>query len=258
MSDALNSLVDRSQDLVGSAVSIWLSGGWAMIAIAFIGVVMFSVGFNVYISLQAKRADAVPERVWRRWISHPLERRGKIGELVDGAAATSTLEEESNYFDELRKTETVPFERNLQVMKTCVGATPLVGLLGTVTGMLSTFGALATGGGGEKTMSMVASGISEALITTETGLVIALPGLFFQYILTRKHERYRVFLAHLESVCSQVLYRKIQIDDQRRIAGEARTQVIRRLLAARDSTAQRTLSAPANESRVAPSLHPQP
>ena len=87
---------------------------------------------------------------------------------------------------------------------------PLLGLLGTVTGMLTTFGALATGSGGEKTMSLVASGISEALITTETGLVVALPGLFFQYVLARKHERYKAFLAHLETTCTQSLFKRLR------------------------------------------------
>ena len=75
-------------------------------------------------------------------------------------------------------------------MKVTVSTAPLLGLLGTVTGMLATFDALAAGSGGDKTMDLVAGGISEALITTETGLVIALPGLFFQFILARKRERY--------------------------------------------------------------------
>ena len=76
--------------------------------------------------------------------------------------------------------------------------------------MLTTFDALATGAGGQKTMGMIAGGISEALITTETGLLIALPGLFFQYQLMRKHERYKAFLAHVESVCTQKLYRQLR------------------------------------------------
>jgi biopolymer transport protein ExbB len=75
--------------------------------------------------------------------------------------------------------------------------------------MLTTFAALASGSGGEKTMGLVAEGISEALITTETGLVIALPGLFFQYQLTRKHQRYKAFLAHLQTVCTQKQYKKL-------------------------------------------------
>jgi biopolymer transport protein ExbB len=59
-------------------------------------------------------------------------------------------------------------------------------------------------------MGMIAKGISEALITTETGLVIALPGLFFQHQLTRLYDRYKNFLNHLETVYTQRLFRKIQ------------------------------------------------
>jgi biopolymer transport protein ExbB len=75
--------------------------------------------------------------------------------------------------------------------------------------MLSTFAALASGGGGDETMNMVAAGISEALITTETGLVVALAGLFLQYRLARKHEEYKAFLAHLETVWNQNLHRSL-------------------------------------------------
>ena len=94
-------------------------------------------------------------------------------------------------------------------MKICVNSAPLVGLLGTVTGMLATFAALSSGSGGDKTMGLIAEGISEALITTETGLVIGLAGLFFQYHLARKYERYEAFLAHLETVCTQKHYKEI-------------------------------------------------
>jgi biopolymer transport protein ExbB len=74
--------------------------------------------------------------------------------------------------------------------------------------MLATFGALASGAGGDQTMGMIAKGISEALITTETGLIIALPGVFFQYQMNRGYERYRAFLAQLESGCNQHVYRR--------------------------------------------------
>ena len=59
-------------------------------------------------------------------------------------------------------------------------------------------------------MGLVASGISQALITTETGLIIALPGLFFRYQLSRQLDRYKAFLAHLETVCAQKHYRAMQ------------------------------------------------
>ncbi len=64
------------------------------------------------------------------------------------------------------------------------GIAPLLGLLGTVTGMITTFMVIATSGTGDA--RALASGISEALITTQTGLVIAVPGLFLANFLLRR------------------------------------------------------------------------
>lgn len=202
-------MTERLDTLWQEAFTIWLSGGWAMVAIAVIAVVMFAMGVHIYLRLREKGFRSVPEKTWRRWIDHPTERKGRIGVLLDFVTGGATLEDTNTFFKELRVTESAPFERDLRVMKICVSAAPLVGLLGTVTGMLATFGALASGSGGEKTMGLVAKGISEALITTETGLVIALPGLFLQYQLGRHYERYKAFLAHLETVCTQFRYRSL-------------------------------------------------
>ena len=187
------------------AVTIWVAGGPAMIAIAAIALVMFAVGMHVLMELRATGFGSVPEHRWRRWIDHPGEREGRIGDLLEFVTKARTLADSAHLFDQVRSTRAKPFERDLLVMKICVSAAPLVGLLGTVTGMLATFGALATGSGGDKTMGMIAEGISVALITTETGLVVALPGLFFQYQLVRKLESYKAFLAHVETVCTQTL-----------------------------------------------------
>ena len=208
MTETLDAVLSWFAGLWDEAVRIWLAGGWAMIAIAAIALVMFAMGMHVYLRFRETGFRSVPERTWRRWIDHPEERRGPIGDLLDFVTGSSSLDEAALFFRRLRTTETVPFERDLRVVRICVSAAPLVGLLGTVTGMLATFGALASGSGGEKTMGLVAEGISEALITTETGLVVALPGLFFQYQLARNFERYKAFLAHLETVWTQTLYRR--------------------------------------------------
>lgn len=197
-------------DQANQAFEIWLSGGWAMIAIAIIALLMFGLGTHVWLRISGKGFTSVREKTWRRWIDHPNERKGPVGELLDFVTGSNSLKDTALFFEELQKTEITPFERDLRVMKICVSAAPLLGLLGTVTGMLATFSALATGSGGDKTMGLVAEGISEALVTTETGLVIALPGLFFQYLLVHKHERYKAFLVHLETVCTQKLYKKLQ------------------------------------------------
>ncbi len=204
-----DALLSRGATVWTEAETIWRSGGWAMVAIGVVALVMFAMGMHVYLGLRAKGFLAVQESTWRHWIAHPEERNGPIGELLDFLTGGSSVSQTATSFEQMRMAETEPFERDLRVMKICVSAAPLVGLLGTVIGMLSTFGALASGSSGDKTMTMIADGISEALITTETGLVIALPGLFFHYNLVRTQQRYKAFLAHLETVCNQALHRQV-------------------------------------------------
>lgn len=75
-------------------------------------------------------------------------------------------------------------------------AAPLLGLLGTVTGMISAFDVIAQFGTGNA--RALASGISEALITTQSGLVAAVPGLLLGGILFRKGEKLK---ARMELFC---------------------------------------------------------
>jgi biopolymer transport protein ExbB len=210
----MNAITEPLITLWEQATTIWLSGGWGMIALAVNALVMLGLGMHVLFKLREKGYQSVPEKTWKHWINHAQERHGPIGELLDFVTGANSLKQTSVFFEELRATEIAPFERDLRVMKICVSAAPLMGLLGTVTGMLATFGALASGSGGEKTMGLVAAGISEALVTTETGLIVALPGLFFQYMLSRKVESYKVFLAHLETICTQKLYKKLRKKDK--------------------------------------------
>ena len=210
----IQKLLDEARSIWTEAVDVWLAGGWAMVAIAVTALIMFGIGMHVYLTLQAKRFASVPEKTWRRWINHPEERKGPIGDLITFVTKPNTVQETAVVFDELRKTENAPIERDLWVMKICVSAAPLLGLFGTVNGMLDTFSALSSGSGGDETMALVAEGISEALVTTETGLVVALPGLFFQYQLARKNQRYKAFLAQLQTVCAQNLRRTQPLQDR--------------------------------------------
>ena len=188
------------------AIKTWQEGGWAMYPLAFVAFVIFGMGTDLFLKMRAKGFKGMPEDRWRNWIERPKTRKGRIGRILDVVGRAKSIQHLRGLFDVVQATELLPLQRGLRLMKVCVGAAPLLGLLGTVTGMLATFGALASGNGGEKTMSQIAEGISEALITTETGLVIALPGLFFQYQLTRTYERYKTFLAQLESVCAQYIH----------------------------------------------------
>jgi biopolymer transport protein ExbB len=223
----MDMIMGQFRALWEQAVGIWISGGWGMIALAVNAVVLFMLGVHVLLKLSEKGYQSLPVDTWRRWIDHAAERRGPIGELLDFVTGAHSLKQVGVFFEELRATEITPFERDLRVMKVCVSTAPLLGLLGTVTGMLATFGALASGSGGEKTMGLVAKGISEALITTETGLVIALPGLFLQYLLSRRLDRYKAFMAQIETVCTQNLYKTLSKEDKKvvRTRETSQTQV---------------------------------
>lgn len=72
----------------------------------------------------------------------------------------------------------------LEIIRVLAALAPLLGLLGTVTGMINTFEILTLFGTGNP--KGMAGGISEALITTETGLVVAIPGLYLQAFLARR------------------------------------------------------------------------
>ncbi len=189
--------------LVPEALEVWHKGGWGMYALFVNGLAMFAIAIRLLVVLIGKGGVSGANRAWRRYWRNPGRPWGTAGRMIAGAMACRTLEETEHYFAELQKDEVAPFARAMPLMKVSVSSAPLLGLLGTVTGMLATFGALATGGGGEKTMTMVAGGISEALITTMTGLVLALSGLILQAILTRQHARFEKLTAHLESLCTQ-------------------------------------------------------
>ena len=77
-----------------------------------------------------------------------------------------------------------PLQRGLPLVAIASATAPLLGLLGTVTGMIHTFELINIFGTGDA--RSLASGISEALITTEFGLVVAIPALILHALLSRK------------------------------------------------------------------------
>ncbi|MBI9080513.1 MAG: MotA/TolQ/ExbB proton channel family protein [Pseudodesulfovibrio sp.] len=77
--------------------------------------------------------------------------------------------------------------RHIGTILILAAVAPLLGLLGTVTGMISTFDVISTFGTGNA--RALASGISEALVTTQSGLVIAVPGLLLGSLLYRRAEK---------------------------------------------------------------------
>ena len=84
-------------------------------------------------------------------------------------------------------------ERNIPLIQTCVALCPLLGLLGTVTGMVEVFEVMAISGSGNP--RSMASGVSKATIPTMAGMVAALSGVAMATYLQRKAGRERELLA---------------------------------------------------------------
>ncbi len=112
--------------------------------------------------------------------THPL---GSVGlEVLRGAdKPEETFEERLHVALSVQR---LLFERNLNVLGTMAAVAPLIGLLGTVWGIMRAFSDMAKTGSAAP--SIVAAGVAEALITTAIGLVIAVPALMLYNHLSRR------------------------------------------------------------------------
>jgi biopolymer transport protein ExbB len=93
--------------------------------------------------------------------------------------------------------------RHLTIIAVMAGIAPLLGLLGTVLGMIETFDVIALFGTGNA--KAMAGGISVALITTQTGLLVAIPGLFLSGVLSRRARHLGVRLDEVASILGRVV-----------------------------------------------------
>ena len=99
--------------------------------------------------------------------------------------------------------EIVRLERNLVVLEIIVGVAPLLGLVGTIAGMMTLFGNL--GATGLNDATRLAGGIALILNATLAGLLIAIPALIAWSYFSKKVE---VLAAELEALCSEFLRRQ--------------------------------------------------
>ena len=88
---------------------------------------------------------------------------------------------------EITNQETSPYERRLNLLSSVISISPMLGLLGTVTGMIRAFTNISKYGAGDA--AIVADGIAEALLTTAAGLMIAIPVIVVYNYLNRRLEK---------------------------------------------------------------------
>lgn len=173
-----------------------LKGGvWVfpILAFAFVSLAISLYKLYELLSVKSPPASSVSEtvRLVRSGDKAEALRKAKaqpgpVGDML--VVGVRNSEEPKELLEEIlleKMVDTQPkLERLLSVIAVTAATAPLLGLLGTVTGMINTFKLITIFGTGDA--KSLSGGISEALITTEFGLVVAIPALIFHAFLSRR------------------------------------------------------------------------
>jgi len=205
----------RALELINSKGSLWShieNGGFWVFPIIVFGLLSFLIA--VFKGVQLLRLPKVDQRVLKA-VEHiaslPKEMADKqLDKLLHqiGTAQAQLVEiarryPVSQHRDDLLVASLTEHRHHTEkytgVIATSAAVAPLLGLLGTVSGMISTFKMMTIFGSGDA--STVSGGISEALVTTELGLVVAIPSLIVSALLTR---RTRAYAHQLENFAIQL------------------------------------------------------
>jgi biopolymer transport protein ExbB len=178
------------------AVAIWSSGGWLMAPLLALTVFIYYSGLELLLRLQSH--FIIRSRVHRMTDSEiatrTRDRLKSLRPLLHESAIDAA--EVKRHFGEVRAEYLPQINRRIRFLAVVVPIGPLVGLLGTVTGMLSTFAGMAGGKGSR--FDNVIQGISEALITTQTGLIISIPALVLLSLIVQRRNLLERGIARLE------------------------------------------------------------
>jgi len=177
-------------------IDLMMAGGWIMIPILLCSVAALAICVERSWSLRRSRITPkhLVAQVWS-WIKNnqldknrlkQLKESSPLGEilaagLVNHAHGRETMKES---IQEAGRHTVLQLEKYLNTLGTIAQITPLLGLLGTVIGMIKVFTVITVQGTGDA--SALAGGISQALITTAVGLAIAIPALVFYRFFERR------------------------------------------------------------------------
>jgi biopolymer transport protein ExbB len=187
---------------------VWVAGGWTMIPMAVLSLMIYSTALRLLLHFAGRGHRQVGRETSAHWVQRPDTAEGEIGEIVRYTQdEVRTCEEIHQRFAEVAAARLPLIDRRLRFLNVLITAAPLLGLLGTVLGMLVTFQLIGLGGG--QITDMMSSGISQALFPPQVGLCVALPGLALVYVIKRKRNEYEGFLARLESLSIQNFRRRV-------------------------------------------------
>lgn len=173
-----------------------LKGGPVMVPILLLGLMALSITLAKWLQISKVRI-VTPQDMsvillnlsrgeFEKAKSHAKSIPGPAGEML--GSALQHAGEPKEFLEEVMYEKMLAakprLERWLPFVALSAAAAPLLGLLGTVTGMINTFNMITVYGTGDP--KTLAGGISEALITTEYGLIVAIPSLLLHSFLSRK------------------------------------------------------------------------
>lgn len=170
-------------------IQLLIAGGWLMVPILLCSVAATAIVIERFWALRPKAV--MPEQlVSLIWTLHRrrLLTDERIAEIRGGSALGRMLaaglvnrfhsrEVMKEAITDTGRQVVADLERYLNALSTIAAVSPLLGLLGTVFGMIDVFAVITTTGVGDA--SVLAGGISKALITTAAGLMVAIPALMF-------------------------------------------------------------------------------
>jgi biopolymer transport protein ExbB len=179
-------------ELWPSLLELARSGGWVMIPLGSVSLLMWTliaerwITFRRLTSRDIAMQDAV-HAVQGAPVNH--FGHGLRATLVREFTRKRTGEPEldKRILNECAVMMRPSLNRNLSVIAALGSVAPLLGLLGTVSGMIATFNVISAIGTGNA--RPLAGGISEALVATEAGLLVAIPGLILSASLSRRASR---------------------------------------------------------------------
>lgn len=203
-----------------SPMELFRHGGPIMWPIALVSFVTLTMVLERTVFLLQDRSTKEPAVVDKMFeliekndfegaIRHGQKSKDSLARIL-GEALTYKEYSLSSAFLRAASIEVDRIQQGISVLDTCVTAAPLLGLLGTVTGMMNTFGALGEGDIAASA-SKITGGVGEALIATACGLVIAIIGLIPYNILNSRVEATKKEITQA-SYKLDVIVKKAEVD----------------------------------------------
>lgn len=181
--------------------SLLIKGGWVMIPLGITSVLALALGIERLVSLRKDRVlpPGFIDGLGQVWDADPSGQQAEAYCDQHGGAAGHVFkagiqwrqfghEAVSKAIEDAGSREADRMQRSLRGLSTIAAVSPLLGLLGTIYGMIDAFQKTSAGGGGGKTADL-ATGIYEALVTTAAGLTIAIPVLVLYHYLSSRVDR---------------------------------------------------------------------